>query len=224
MLRTRWLLPEAVVEELAKNRDFAAALRTNVGLRESYTLRSHTLSVMDCYEKHFAQIPDTDARSRGLFRIFLALHDIGKPRAIEAGDKRFQHRFTVQMMRQTRGSYPVTDREFEDWIALVNGDPIGGFLKGEVTPDAATDEIRRMAARSSLPAERFLRQLLVYYQCDVSAYTSRTGRTGILDDLFEWRVPGVEIKLDPASGLLKFSDKVQAQMDQLALKSIWKKN
>ncbi len=211
----RWIVPAAVLDELSLDRKFLGHLNANVGVQQSFTLRTHTLRVMDCFEKHFAQLPRLGARERGLFRLFLALHDIGKPLAIEAGDKRWQHRFTVDLLARTRDRYPVTDAEFTDWIALVDGDPLGAYLKGEVGAAAAGEQIRRMASRSSLPFAAFCRRLVVYYQCDVSGYTRRAGLMGALDGLFEWDASD-EIRFDRESELLVFSPRVQALMAGLA--------
>lgn len=221
IIRSRWVLPDTILDELAQNPDFVSALRANVGVLQVFTLRTHTLSVMNCYEKYFAPMSDADPRARGLFRLFLALHDIGKPLAIEAGDKRLQHRFTVDLLRQTRASYPVTDREFEDWIALVDGDPVGAYLKGEISDETAADLIRHMAARSSLTPAAFYRQLIVYYQCDTFAYTHQTGLIGILDGLFVWNREKDEVAFDASTNLLQFSDPVQKRLSRIAPERLW---
>jgi hypothetical protein len=211
----RWVVPAEVLEELSRSREFLRHLNTNVGVQQSFSLRIHTLRVMDCFEKHFAQSPLLDARHRGLFRLFLALHDIGKPLAIEAGDKRWQHRFTVDLLKRTRDRYPVTDDEFADWIALVDGDPLGAYLKGETGAAEAGVQIRRMASRSSLPFAVFCRRLMTYYQCDVSGYTRRAGLMGALDGLFEWDESD-EIRFDPVSQLLVFAPRVQVLLAGLS--------
>jgi hypothetical protein len=211
----RWIVPGALLDELSLSREFLGYLNANVGVQQSFTLRAHTLCVMDCFEKHFAQRPGLDARERGLFRLFLALHDIGKPLAIKAGDKRWQHRFTVDILMRTRGFYPVNDAEFADWIALVDGDPLGAYLKGEMGAAAAGEQVRKMASRSSLPFTEFCRRLMMYYQCDVSAYTRRAGLMGALDGLFEWDASG-EIRFDPERELLVFAPRVSALLAGLA--------
>lgn len=221
MMRSRWLLPGALLDELGRHPDFGAALRAPVGVQVSFTLRTHTLRVLDCYEKHFAQRPGVSRRERGLFRLFLALHDIGKPLAIEAGDKRWQHRFTIDLLRQTRASYPISDREFADWIALVDGDPLGAFLKGEIEAAPAADTIRKMAARSSCAPGDYFKQLVMYYQCDVSSYTRRAGLMKTLDGLFEWEGQTDEIAWDEEAGLLKFSEAVKKRMAGFGPAQIW---
>ncbi len=124
-------------------------------------------------------------------------------------------------MRKTRNCYPVTDREFADWIALVDGDPLGSFLKNEVGAEEAADTLRAMAARSSLGKEDFLKQMTVYYQCDVSAYTRRAGIMGALDGLFDWDQNTDEIAFDEEAGLLRFSEAVKRRLSVFGPAQIW---
>lgn len=206
--------PDALLDALEAIPELSAHWSVNVGVHAVFTLRTHTLRVLDCHEQHFARRPQADPRSVGCFRLFLALHDIGKPLAIAAGDKNWQHRFTVDLLRRTRTAYPVTDVEFGDWIALVDGDPIGAYLKGDLPPRETGALIRTMAGRSSLSFGAFCHRLTVYYQCDASAYTRRGGLMNVLDDLFEWDARG-EIAFDEQAGALRFSARVSEKLRAL---------
>lgn len=215
LLRSRWTNPEEFLNELESDDRFAAAFGANVGVQAVFTLRAHTLAVMRCYEVHFAGNPRLDPAERGWFRLFLALHDIGKPQAIEAGDKRLQHRFTTDFLRRTRELYPVTDADFDEWIALVDGDPVGAYLKREIPLREAVIQIRGMAGRSRLMPGEFYRRLIEYYQCDVSAYTRRSGIISALDGLFVWEKDRDEIRKDERGKILKFSERIGREMDEL---------
>jgi hypothetical protein len=208
---SRWSLPARVLEELSRDPECLEAYSTHVGVHHAFTLRTHTICVLDCYERHFAQRSGLNPSERSAFRLFLALHDIGKPRAILAGNKRWQHRFTVDMIRSRRQSWPVDDLEFGNWMALVDGDPVGAYLKHEVELSEAASAARSMMARSSLTPKAFWKTLLTYYQCDVSAYTRRGGIMNSLDGLFEWDAAG-EILMDDLSGLLRFSESTEGSV------------
>ncbi|MBP9733469.1 MAG: hypothetical protein KBD07_03740 [Candidatus Omnitrophica bacterium] len=214
LLHSSPYFPDDLLNELSLDLEFEGHLNQNVGVVVPFTLRVHTLRVMECYEKHFARRPKVVAQERAWFRLFLALHDIGKPLAIEAGDKDWQHRFTVEILRRTRSFYPVSNIEFNDWIALVNGDPLGAYLKGLRSADEAGELIRAMAAQSSLEFSDFCRRLMIYYQCDVSAYTRRAKLMGALDGLFDWDSDG-EIRFDEQRGILVFSSRIRELLGAL---------
>ena len=56
---------------------------------------------------------------------------------------------------------------------------------------------------------------MIYYQTDISAYTSSAGILTPLDYLFEWREGGKEIAFDASRGRLRFAPPTQEMMDQL---------
>lgn len=214
LLHTNPYSPEHLLDELSLHLEFESCLKQNVGVAVPFTLRTHTLLVMECYEKYFANLPSVVGQERAWFRLFLALHDIGKPSAIEAGDKDWQHRFTVDVLLRTRAFYPVSQTEFDDWIALVNGDPLGAYLKGLRTAAETGALIRAMAGRSSCEFSVFCRKLIIYYQCDVSAYTHRAKLMGALDGLFEWDSDG-EICFDDRREILVFSSRIRELLGAL---------
>lgn len=63
-----------------------------------YLLERHTLLVMNQFEEYFAtaELPI----QKNLFRLILALHDIGKPKAFAEGNKSRQHFHTKRILKQ----------------------------------------------------------------------------------------------------------------------------
>lgn len=87
---------KALIDELKKSAFLAPLWGKTVVFRENQTLQEHTETVLGLFERYFSnQRRVTDLMPRGLFRLVLALHDIGKPLAIEAGDVNLQHEYTL---------------------------------------------------------------------------------------------------------------------------------
>ena len=59
----------------------------DVGVWEGYTLKEHTLMVLNQYEKYFGDKKLPGNLDHRVMRVALALHDIGKPEAVKIGSK-----------------------------------------------------------------------------------------------------------------------------------------
>jgi len=81
--------PEALISLF--ERDLSKEYNADSGVREKYSIKRHTLMVMGQFEKYFGRCELPAGVTKNFFRVFLALHDIGKSRAIkETGDKHNQ--------------------------------------------------------------------------------------------------------------------------------------
>lgn len=176
-----------------------------------YVLEQHTLLVMGEFEKHFANAPLPI--SRNLFRIMLALHDIGKPKAMGLGDKNNQYQYTVEIINNLRKSLPFTSLEIDTMIALVSDDPIGLYLQGNISLETAKNKIIRLANQANLPPLAFFRTLSIYYQSDTGSYTKDAGGLYFLEHLFAYN-NGAKV-FDSDKQLLKFSPLIELKFNEL---------
>lgn len=134
------------------------------------TLAEHTREVLYRFDRHFPGALPL-GYEQDVFRFFLALHDAGKPLAIRAGNKRMQHRFTVPIMERAFRRYGVGHMQASVALALVSGDPLGMFLKGQLRSYEASREIREMSDAAGIrDLEGFFGLLCVYYACDAGSY------------------------------------------------------
>ena len=102
-------------------RDLSKEFNADSGVREQYSIKRHTLMVMSQFEKYFSRNDLPAGVSSNFFRVFLALHDIGKSEAInKTGDKRNQHRYTISVMSAVFSQLEFSDRETKIALALVS--------------------------------------------------------------------------------------------------------
>ena len=199
--------PEALVAMFQK--DLGKKFNADSGVREKYSIKRHTLMVMGQFEKYFAGRELPAGMSKNFFRTFLALHDIGKSDAIKkSGDRKNQHRYTVEIMRHVLSQLDFSDEEVSVAVALVSGDVIGGYIRGHYSGKKATEELAKMADDAGLPFYDFLKLLLVFYQADAGSYTEDAGGLKSLDHLFIF---------DKGKGQMDFSANVAAKVDQLKI-------
>lgn len=176
-----------------------------------YVLEQHTLLVMAEFEKHFANV--SLPISRNLFRFMLALHDIGKPKAMGLGDKNNQYQYTVEIINNLRKSLPFTSLEIDTMIALVSDDPIGLYLQGNISLETAKSKIIKLANQANLPTLAFFRTLSIYYQSDTGSYTKDAGGLYFLEHLFAYN-NGAKV-FDSDKQLLKFSPLIELKFNEL---------
>ena len=199
--------PKALISlfEKALSKEFDA----DSGVREKYSIKTHTLMVMGQFEKYFSKNELPAGVHKRLFRTFLALHDIGKAEAIrKTGDKHNQHIFTVEIMGSVLNQLNFSDQEVKIALALVSEDVIGGYIKGNYSGKGTTEKLAIMAENAGLPICNFLKLLLIYYQVDAGSYTEDAGGIKSLDHLFVF---------DGGKGWMDFSVTIAAKVDQLKI-------
>lgn len=192
--------------------DFRDSLDASVGVWEQYSLREHIFMVVGQYVRYFANRPIVGIEADEML-LLLGLHDIGKPAAVRAGDKKRQHEYTLRMGDAFLHhlGYDEEDRVRCLARAMSAGDPIGTYLKtGELEPSVQT--LREGAETAGMSVGGFLEFMLVYFMVDASSYTSDAGmpdgRPGFesLDWLFSF---------DHDSGELRFSEDAQTKVAAL---------
>jgi hypothetical protein len=199
--------PESLVN-LFEN-DLGREYSKGKGVHEGYSLKRHTLMVMEQFEKYFSSRELPAGINTGFFRLILALHDIGVPEAIrQTGDKRNQHTFTVKTMERVLDELNFSEEETSIALALVSADPIGAYIKGRKGGGKTVEKIARMAGGAGLPFYEFLELLIIFYQVDAGSYTEDAGGHKSLDHLFVF---------DSEKGQMDFSVKTAAKIDQLKI-------
>ncbi|MFC2067582.1 hypothetical protein ACFLTP_00970 [Chloroflexota bacterium] len=190
-------------------RDLGMKFKADSGVHEKYSIKRHTLMVLGQFEKYFADQELPAGMGNNFFRIFLSLHDIGKPDAIrETGDRNSQHRYTVGIMHTLLNQLNFSDQEIRIAVTLVSGDVIGKYIKGHRNGKITTEELKTMADEAKLSFNDLLELMLIYYQVDAGSYTKDAGGLESLDYLFEFK---------PKEKRMVFSVDVAAKVDQLKI-------
>lgn len=199
--------PEKLIVLLEKQ--YQGIYKQGVGVWEGYTLKQHTLMVMSQFEKYFGDKDLPSDVDKNMFRLILALHDVGKPKAISKGGKHLQHEYTQGYIQSLFGHLDIDERHTDLALVLVSSNPIGKYLTSRLNATQTRDVIEEMASKARIPINEFFELLCIYYKLDAGSYTENAGGLRSLDDLFDF---------DEENHNLNFAPHVQARIDQLGFK------
>jgi hypothetical protein len=180
---------------LSQDPKLAALFTADSGVPQGYTIRGHNLRVYRLYEnqvRYFGldQIKTPESIDlANLIKFTIALHDIGKPLAVKAGNKALQHLYTIPIMDEAMPKLGFSKAEINLAKVIVDNDVIGELDQGLVTPEQAYRELNELAAKTSLSPRDFFRLQTFFYTIDAGSYP------GLLKKIFT-RKDG---KLVPAS-------------------------
>jgi hypothetical protein len=201
--------PEGLIDKLAENPYLAELYRGDVGVWEGYTLREHTLMVMDRFEQYCVPSWNSSILTKDDFRLLLALHDLGKPQAVkETGGTSAQHEYTLRIVTpEMLKQLGISDAKARVMASIISQNyvgsqmkrhiPLGGLLwkvYSEKDGERISAETRKDAKKISAKAKElgigtaeYFELLTIYYQCDAASYTkdAPNGKRA-LDHLFEF--------------------------------------
>lgn len=175
--------PENLIEQLEKRRDIGGEYRKGVGVWEGYSLKRHTLMVLGQFEKYYGDKPLPGSVDKNFFRLILALHDIGKPRAAEEGDKTGQYMYTPEIIEKVLKDFGCDEKDINLATMLLGEDFIGKCVKSGES-NIIANLIRSTIRDTDVSVKDFLELLLIYYKVDAGSYTLDAGGIESLDRLF----------------------------------------
>lgn len=192
--------PVELIMNLKMHPELNDHFNKSIGGPDKLTLQEHTIAVMSNYQKCFnhqqAFFPEEK-----IFLLFLALHDIGKPKAIALGNRHEQHHHTLEIIDAITSTLPVDATQIEKIKILINEDPIGKYLNPAVSQslDVTVREIIAINEKFGMSFVDFYLSYIIYYQCDAAGYGS------LVETLFKTAESG-ELLKHPEKNRLLFND------------------
>lgn len=199
--------PEKLI--LLIEKQYPNTYKQGVGVWEGYTLEEHTLMVMRQFEKYFGDKDLPSGIDKNMFRLILALHDVGKPEALSKGGKHLQHEYTQRYIKSLFEALGIDEKHTGLALMLASGDPIGKYLRSRMNAMQTRTAIEEMAKEAKMEIDEFFELLCIYYKLDAGSYTENAGGLRSLDDLFDF---------DEANHNLNFAPHVQSRISQLGFK------
>jgi hypothetical protein len=200
--------PQSIDELCKLSPSFLDTYNTKV---RHYTLRDHTNLVLNQFDKYFAtQFYEPE---RAFFRFFLLVHDIGKPRAFQQGNKDDQYTHSIEILNGIWGKVSNSHNDLSKIQFLLNGDIMGEYFQGKKDNESTTQLIVEAAKTLNTSSSKLFKELIIYYQCDTAAYTADAGGYKFLEHLYSYE-SGQKL-FDEETGLLRFSDKYREMYNRL---------
>jgi len=166
-----------------------------------YSIKEHTINVLNQFEKYFAN--HFSEIELEVFKLFLLLHDIGKPIAHKKGNRDNQYSETIRFLSEYKQNLNISYNDFLLFKALLGTDYLGLYMQNKISLDDTYFKIIEQSNLSKLDAKSFFYLLSVYYQCDVASYTKDAGGLRYLEYLFNYQ--NGNKTYDESFKLLKFS-------------------
>lgn len=202
---------QALVAELSKDPQMGEAFESDTGVWEKYTLKTHTRMIFNIFERYFA--PSMSPELRQTMRLFLLLHDIGKPLAIkETGSKEAQHEYTLRMMESILPGFHLQPDEMELMKALTDQDILGDYMKSLQDIEVSQTQVVAIAERIHQTPGETLALIKKFFLTDASSYTRVAGEG--LDDIDAQ--PSLEFLFDfqPEARKMDFSPKLSPKFPE----------
>jgi hypothetical protein len=166
-----------------------------------YKLVDHTNLVLNQFDKYF--INSFDEIYCNLFKFFLIIHDIGKPKAFKKGDKNKQYVYSVEIVMTIWEKLSYSQEDLSIVLVLLEGDPIGEYFQNKLSSNSIVNLILSRSNKLDLEPSKLFRFFIIYYQCDIAAYTADVGGLKFLEHLFEYK--NGEKVFNEEEGLIRFS-------------------
>ena len=167
-----------VVDERLKN-IFSAQVR-------HYILFDHIKNVLNEFDKYFKDWNFEEILSREKMKMFLVIHDIGKPQAVESLDKSLQHTISLQLFEDVKDKLKLSEIETRIFRALLSDDPLGKYFQYKLLKENTLELIRSIAVKYDLNVKDYFELLTAYYQVDAGSYTKDAGGLPYLENLFKY--------------------------------------
>lgn len=104
--------------------------------------------------------------------LVIALHDIGKPLAIQSGDRDRQHFFTAPLVGELMEKYQFEEFDIRITQRLLLNTSLPRLLKGLITAEKAAEEIHAEAFLLRVKPLDFFNWKLAFFSADAGSYHS----------------------------------------------------
>jgi len=173
----------------------------DVGVSQGLSLEQHVRFVLTVYKKRAAFFPKTF--SSKFYRLLIALHDLGKPRAVlQDLNKKLQHQRSLEAIEENHlydlFGFSIPERQLA--TALIGFDPLGEMLsltyKAQRAGDwvaaaqamtEAKEKVIAAAGVAHMPVTEFFEMLTQFYIIDAASYPSL--RDHVFDEQMNFKSP-----------------------------------
>ncbi len=164
--------------QLSQDVELQTLLDKDAGVSEGYTVRQHTEKVLKTAQKYKKTFKSDVLKlvDWNEFLLFLALHDIGKGKAVEQNlptalaFKTAELWETRAILTEVMSRLSVSPDKIDIFSAMLLYDTIGLYLKEEIGCDEAFDNILEMARSCNIDPREFFPLFQAFHAVDAASY------------------------------------------------------
>lgn len=152
-----------------------------------YTIFEHTRLVIRQFDKYFYPRNLPESCDLSIFRLILAVHDIGKFRAFQKNDRFNQWKYTIPIVEEVSKEIGITESNLRFISSILKHDSLGLYMQDKISDIESKKLLEDSAKKVNFDPRVFFEILTVYYQCDVASYTKDGGGKPFLEHLFLYK-------------------------------------
>jgi hypothetical protein len=180
------LSAQGLIDLISEDEEFDDLYELNAGVEEEYTIREHTEIVLQSFIQEYADQPEVQEilsgslLTREEFMLFLALHDIGKGKAVKEVPQACEKRKKLELEYTINAIKSFCEKCYLEKLipafeALLIDDAVGDYLKKNAPCLAlakkTADCVRIGAEQSKLPVLNFLKLKILFHRVDAGSYS-----------------------------------------------------
>lgn len=224
---------EEIIGFFEQDPDFGNYFSLDSGVWQNYSIKEHSLMVMNQFDRYFADDYNSKILTKGQFRVMLALHDIGKgPAVIDHGKdkgRKLQHIYTQELIPQFIEEIGFDEKVHNLILAIPTQEIMGSFLRKHIDPnrntntkvlsvEEALEKIKLESKHLDVDSKELFELLYKYFLSDAGSYThdadpdmkeAPPGREN-LDHLFIF-----DRKNDQNKGKMRLEPELEARVNEL---------
>ncbi|GEM_PF-5088787 len=155
--------------------DLNPLFEADAGVAEGYTIRQHNNLIYSVYNDQAGyylphlKVPE-GVELDPLMKATIALHDIGKPEAIAAGNKLNQHLYTIPILEQKLRELGFSEQEVKIAKNIVDNDALGELAQKVISPKEAYGQLTLLAKNSEMDIADYYELQKLFFTSDAASY------------------------------------------------------
>lgn len=168
---------KGIIERLEQDDEIRKLYAKSSGVWEGYSVKQHTLMAYDLFKE---QLPKFKLDSIYYPEVYLphflkfavAVHDVGKGLAVEAGSKALQHEYTIPLVEKIMKRIGFSAKEIIVAKTIIGNDVLGDLMKGTISVDEAFKQLSDLAKIVNMSPGDYFRVQSFFYTIDAGSYPS----------------------------------------------------
>lgn len=181
LLDDAYAKPEKIIEAAKKINGYEEIFDKDIGVKEGFTLGEHTETVLRNFDENFADVIPVEYLP--LLRLTLLAHDLGKPKAVEQGEKENQQEYNQIAAREFLNTIGVGEKIIDLVTAIITDGSRLVFALQKNSEKQPLETMRSFAQEtlkhylgsaevSEAQIRAFIGMCKIVQLCDGGAYTS----------------------------------------------------
>jgi hypothetical protein len=168
---------DEIINHLETNFELKSFFDGSNGVLCANTIRTHVQKSFKTLEDQykFFDIDHIDVggiSAKEFMRLFIILHDIGKPFALALGDRNLQHEYSAKIIKSVMKRLGFNNQTITLAITFVENDIMGDIRQEKISAQKGLEKLAEQAGKTVLSIKDFFTLILLFFIADAGSYQS----------------------------------------------------